>query len=74
MDMVRTNEHEFKVGGHAHDAAQEGEATVARLVEVAQGLAARLNPSDEDHSDHVEEYWQALSQYAYDQHDIEPDT
>ena len=70
---VRTDVHEHKVGGHAKD-AEESEDLVSHLVEVAQGLTARLSTQNEDYSERVQEYWQALSQYAYDEHDIEPDT
>jgi hypothetical protein len=64
MATIQTGVDQYREGGFAHDAAQDVDADAAQLIEVVEGLPARLNPDDAGYAAAVTAFWDGVGALA----------
>lgn len=64
MAAIQTGVDQYRQGGFAHDAAQNVAADATQLIEVVEGLPARLNPDHAGHAAAVAAFWDGVGALA----------
>jgi hypothetical protein len=64
MTTTQTGVDQYRTGGFAHDAAQNVAADATQLIEVVEGLPARLNPDAAGYAAAVTAFWNGVGALA----------